>query len=74
MRGYRALRSDEKTLVMGTALGLSCLVVAMRALTLWAGISVLELGGTMVSSHGWVITAAAGMVSLVYLVRARRRT
>ena len=64
---------DEKTVVIATALGLFCLVIAVGALGLWAAVSVLDLNDPTVSSLGWVIAAAAGVVLIVYLLRARRR-
>jgi hypothetical protein len=64
---------DEKTVVIATALGLFCLVIAVGGLSLWAAVSVLDLNDPTVSSLGWVIAAAAGVVLIVYLDRARRR-
>ena len=64
---------DEKTLVIGTALGLFCLVIAAGAMLLWAAVSVLDLDDSTESSLGWVVATAAAVVLLGYLIRARRR-
>lgn len=64
---------DEKTVVIATAVGLFCLVIAAGLLSLWAAVSVLDLNDVMVSSLGWVIVVAAGVMLVVYLARARRR-
>lgn len=64
---------DEKTLDIGTALGLFCLVIAAGAMLLWAAVSVLDLDDSTVSSLGWVVATAAAVVLLGYLIRARRR-
>ena len=63
---------DEKTVMIATALGLFCLVIAVGALSLWAAASFLGLNDSTVSSLGLVIAATAGVVLIVYLVRARR--
>ena len=64
----------EKTVMIATALGLFCRIIAVGALSLWAAVSVLGLNDdSTVSSLGLVIAAAAGVVLIVYLVRVRRR-
>ena len=63
---------DEKTLVIATALGLFCLVIAAGAMMLWAAASVLDLGDSTVTSLGWVIATAAAVTLIGYPVRARR--
>lgn len=64
----------EKTVMIATALGLFCRIIAIGALSLWAAVSVLGLNDdSTVSSLGLVIAAAAGVVLIVYLVRVRRR-
>lgn len=64
---------DEKTVVIATALGLFCLVIAVGALSLWAAVLVVDLNAPTVSSLGWVVAATAGVVLIAYLVRAGRR-
>lgn len=64
---------EEKTVVIATAVGLFCLVIAVGALSLWAALSVLGLNDYTVSLIGWVIGGAAGAVLIAYLIRAHRR-
>lgn len=64
---------DDKTVVIATALGVFCLVIAGGALSLWAAVSVLDLNDSTVSALWWAIAAAAGVALIVYLVRERRR-
>lgn len=64
---------DEKTVVIATALGVSCPVIAVGALILWAAVSVVDLNDPTGSSLGRVIAATAGVVLIACLVRARRR-
>jgi hypothetical protein len=64
---------DEKTVLIATALALFCLVIAVGALGLWAANSFLGMGDSTASVLVWVLTLLAGVLLVVYLVRARQR-
>jgi uncharacterized membrane-anchored protein len=64
---------DEKTVLIATALGLLCLVLVIGGLGLWAADSLLDLNDAAVNSLLSVLIIAAGVVLVVYLVRARKR-
>lgn len=64
---------DEKTVVIATALGLFCLVIAVGAVGLWAAVAFLGLNDSAASPLAWLLTIAAGAVLITYLVRARQR-
>ena len=66
-------RRDETTVLIASALGLFCLVIAVGALSLWAGGTLVHLSDATVSSLGRAIAATAGVVLVVYLVRTHRR-
>jgi tellurite resistance protein TehA-like permease len=58
---------------IATALGLLCLVLVIGGLGLWAADSLLDLNDAAVNSLLSVLIIAAGVVLVVYLVRARKR-
>lgn len=64
---------DEKTVLIATALGLFCLVLAVGGLGLWAANSFLGMSDSATASLFWVLTIAAGVLLVVYLLRARQR-
>ena len=64
---------DEKTVVVASALGLFCLVVAIGGVGLWAATSALGMSDATAATLEWVLFIAGGLLLVVYLVRARRR-
>jgi hypothetical protein len=64
---------DEKSVLIATALGLFCFVMAVGALGLWAAHSFLGLSGSAASLLVRVLAIAAGVLLVGYLVRARQR-
>jgi len=64
---------DEKTVLIATALGLFCLVIAVGGLGLWAANSLLGMSDSAAESSAGVLIIAAGVLLVGYLVRARQR-
>lgn len=64
---------DEKTVVIATAVGLFCVVLALGALGLWVATSLLDVSDSVTTSLFNACVIAAGAVLVGYLIRARRQ-
>jgi hypothetical protein len=64
---------DEKTVLIATALGLFCLVIAVGGLGLWAANSLFGMSDSAAESGAGMLIIAAGVLLVAYLVRARQR-
>lgn len=76
LRHHRAVETekrDEKTVVIGAALGLFALVLAAGTIILWLADVTLDRSGSLVGTTQVPLVAVAGLVMVGFLARHRRR-